>query len=233
MNPTNVHVLWLMQDLFFCKYWCQLARNKPIGLVQRVLFSFSTKLQEKNVDWNKFFGDVVAPIIRDLFRLTLRTFGPKAPSATECLQLSTSQTKVAADIEETVTLFAQRKKIGNTMRDAMPKAFYWFGTALLGNWVVSTCMDAALAKKERATPVPTINDALYVTAVNFLHRRYLYGLSVVACGVREEVWHGIDAKEPSENTLNQLFLLVSTLRSTNPKLISGGTIRSVYGSVET
>ena len=104
-----------------------------------------------------FFDEVVAPIIRDLIRLVLKSFGPKAPGELHALDLTLLQTKVAADIEETLTLFAQRRSIGNTLRDAMPKAFYWFGTALLGNWVVATCMDAALAKKEQAIVKTTVD----------------------------------------------------------------------------
>ena len=196
LKPTNVHVLWLMQELYFAKYWAQLAVNKPIGLVQRFLFSFSAKLMQKNVQWNGFFEKVVGPIVADLFRLVLKTFGPKAPGALDCLQLSSSQTKVAADIEETLTLFAQRKRIGQTMRAAMPKAFYWFGTALLGNWVMSSCMNAVLSGESQAPVVKNISDALYVACVNFLHRRYLYGQCVLACGVKEQVWNGIDAEEP-------------------------------------
>ena len=111
-----------MQDLFFAKYWAQLAVNKPIGLVQRVLFSFSAKIKEKNVLWNEFFDKVVAPIVKDLFRMVLKTFGPKAPGDVERLALSASQTQVVADIEETLTLFSQRKRVGQCMRAAMPKA---------------------------------------------------------------------------------------------------------------
>jgi hypothetical protein len=122
LKPTNVHVLWLMQDLFFAKYWAQLAVNKPIGLVQRVLFSFSAKTKQKNVLWNEFFDKAVAPIVKDLFRMVLKTFGPKAPGDVEHLVLSVNQTQVVADVEETLTLFSQRKRVGQSMRAAMPKA---------------------------------------------------------------------------------------------------------------
>ena len=47
LNPTNIPILWLSQDLYFAKYWAQLACNKPIGLAQRMLFSFSSKIKAK------------------------------------------------------------------------------------------------------------------------------------------------------------------------------------------
>ena len=196
LNPTNVHVLWLLQELYFAKYWAQLAVNKPIGIVQRVLFSFSTKVKEKNVKWNGFLDAVIAPILKGLFRMTLRTFGPKAPGEVQSLVLSPRQTQITADIEETLTLFSQRKIIGNTMRDAMPKSLYWLGTALLGNWVTSSCMEAVVNNRDSVNVVTMCSDAMYVTCVNFLHRRYLYGHNVLACAVKEDLCSGIDARAP-------------------------------------
>ena len=49
---------------------------------------------------------VVSPILLDLFVLVLKTFGPKAPGERKCLSLTPAQTSVAADIEETLALFA-------------------------------------------------------------------------------------------------------------------------------
>ena len=79
LKPTNIHVMWLLQELYFGKFWAQLAVNKPIGLVQRVLFSFSSKVKEKNVQWDQFLDDVVGPLMLDIFHLVLKTCGPKAP----------------------------------------------------------------------------------------------------------------------------------------------------------
>ena len=207
LKPTNVHVLWLMQELYFAKYWAQLAFHRPIGLVQRVLFSFSSKIKEKNVLWNGFLDEVVAPVLEDVFRIALKTFGPKAPGDVQGLKLTKRQTEVSADIEETLTLFAQRRRIGSTMRDAMPKAFYWLGTALLGNWVLSTCLESVFKSSDAATIRPSVGDGLYVTCVNFIHRRYLYGQSVVACGVAEELWLGVDTKEPARSDDTKEFLV--------------------------
>ena len=207
LNPTNILVMWLMQELYFGKYWSQMAMSRPIGLVQRVLFSFSTKVKENNVKWDMFLEKVVSPVMLDFFVLVLKTFGPKAPGELQCLSLTPAQTRVAADIEETLALFAQRRRHGNTMRDAMPKSFYWFGTALMGNWVVSTCMPASIARKDHVVPAAHIPDDQYVACVNFLHRRYLCGQNVVACAAKEELWLGIDAEEPPHvDALHELTL---------------------------
>ena len=79
-------------DCFFC-------------FVSRVLFSFSTKIKEKNIGWNLFLDKVVTPLVQDLFRYVLKTFGPKAPGETQTLLLSSEQEAIAADLEETFTLF--------------------------------------------------------------------------------------------------------------------------------
>lgn len=39
LKPRNMHVMWLMQELYLAKYWALVAANKPIGLLQRNLFS--------------------------------------------------------------------------------------------------------------------------------------------------------------------------------------------------
>ena len=61
---------------------------------------------------------------------------------------------------------------------------------------MSSCMDAVLSRSNHVVVRATISDALFVTCVNFLHKRYLYGQGVLACAVKEEVWFGIDAQEP-------------------------------------
>ena len=96
-----------------------------------MLSSFSSKIKAKDVRWNNFFDRVVAPIVLKLFKKVLKTCGPKVMADLKCLTLTKAQTQTVADIEETLTLFAQRRAIGNTMRDAMPKALYWLGTSLL------------------------------------------------------------------------------------------------------
>ena len=132
---------------------------------------------------NMFFDNVVAAILCDLFNMVLKTCGSKVRTEFKSPALSHAQRKTAADIEETLSLFAQRRGIGSSMRDAMPKAIYWFGTSPLGNWVLSRCMDSVLRKTDSADMTQTADDDLFVTAVNFLHWRSLFGQNVLFCAV--------------------------------------------------
>ena len=50
---------------------------------------------------------MVAPIVKDLFRMVLETFEPKTPGDVERLFPSAAQTQFVADVEETLTLFPQ------------------------------------------------------------------------------------------------------------------------------
>ena len=65
------------------------------------------------------------------------------------------------------------------MQEAMPKAFYWLGTALLGNWVISACLGTVFAQVGDVHFPPTVDDSLFVASVNVLHRRYLYGRTLI------------------------------------------------------
>ena len=40
VDPTNVHVLLLQQEVMFANWWAQMIPKKPVGLAQRFLFAF-------------------------------------------------------------------------------------------------------------------------------------------------------------------------------------------------
>ena len=79
---TNMEVSWLQQELYFLQYWCLAAFTKPIGLVQRCLFSFGRALPAPEPSWNAFWRQGFLPFLESIFQFTLTTFGPKAPEAT-------------------------------------------------------------------------------------------------------------------------------------------------------
>ena len=43
LDPTNFHILFLQQELYFETWWAQLAARKPMGLAQRCLFCFGCR----------------------------------------------------------------------------------------------------------------------------------------------------------------------------------------------
>ena len=79
LNPTNVHVLWLQRELYLAKYWCVLGKVKPIGLLQRCLFSFGGRKHVYNPRLKGFVGQVFAPLVRHVLTYVLQNLGPHPP----------------------------------------------------------------------------------------------------------------------------------------------------------
>lgn len=44
IDPTNIHILFLIQNLFFQTWFAQIAEKHPVGIPQRCLFSFGGKV---------------------------------------------------------------------------------------------------------------------------------------------------------------------------------------------
>ena len=79
--------------------------------------------------------------------------------------------------------------------------------------MIQTCFfHVAADGSQEPSLANTISDDVFVTAVNFLHRRYLYGQSVLATAMREEAWDGID-KSSSTLTDEDGTRVVTVLRS--------------------
>ena len=73
LNTTNVHVMWLQQELYLPKYWCVLGKQRPIGLVQRCLFSFGAQHHRYDASLSGFFHTVCAPIVKTPFHRSSKT----------------------------------------------------------------------------------------------------------------------------------------------------------------
>ena len=96
IDPTNVHVLFLQQELFFesCR-WAQLAEKKPMGLAQRCLSNFGAEMTTSEPEWTGFFKQVCAPILEAFFGLFVQRLGPRATALEKlALQLSEPQRDV-------------------------------------------------------------------------------------------------------------------------------------------
>ncbi len=76
--PTNMEVCWLQQELYFLQQWCVAAHMKPIGLVQRCLFSFRRQLPAPDPTWDPFWKEAFIPFLEHIFRFVLPSVGPKA-----------------------------------------------------------------------------------------------------------------------------------------------------------
>ena len=90
MKDTNVHVLFLQQELF------SLTCNKPLGLVQRFLFSFGARLNLGKQAWNRLLDAVTIPIIENLFASLVRRYGPHTTTTADPFcQTTAAQLKLA------------------------------------------------------------------------------------------------------------------------------------------
>ena len=109
IDPTNIDLIFLQQELFLATCWAQVAATKPIGLVQRCLFGFGARLGSGTAAHQGFLDDVIVPIIESLFTAALRRAGPRITGVgpPDC-RFTASQQDVVNEIEEIGKLFARK-----------------------------------------------------------------------------------------------------------------------------
>ena len=145
LKETNVHFIFLQQQMFFANWWALVAANKPLGLVQRCLFSFGARLNVGKQTWNAFSQDIAMPVIERLFAALIRRFGPRMTSVEQAVFHTTGcQRAVLVELEEIGRLFARKDSVSSVLREAMPKAMYWLGTSMMTNHLAQHLWPAAL-----------------------------------------------------------------------------------------
>jgi len=228
MDPTNVHIMLLQQELFFQVYWAQIARKHPVGLPQRCLFAFGGDMDPAPKKWNDFFERVTRPIIRDLFRQIVRRIGPKITGVeVPVFETTDGQNEVVSELEQLLKLYQRRLTLGDELKAALPKSLYWLGTACLSNHIIGQYWVPALMKvdppPELRRDVPNIT---FLSAVSFIYRRYLPGQCVLGVTAQEEAWLGREL--PYETNPDDLTPeVVRILRGSPGGIISRGTIEQL------
>ena len=163
-QPTNVHAVWLQQELYLAKYWALLARKKPIGLVQRRSCHGANRDSQPDLKhvFSRFRLCLVNCVVSSLSDLT------HPLSMLRCLfsfgaQRQAQDQKCAAFFEsETVPLL--KTLFGNALEQFGPKAAGAEGRSLK----LRSAETAVLPKIEellamfagRATLSTTIRDAM-------------------------------------------------------------------------
>ncbi len=212
IQATNMHILWLQQELYLAKYWCLLGKQKPIGLLQRCLFAFGSQKHRYNPQLIRFFDRVFAPVVKKVFTYILQNLGPKADKAVgHSLELSPEQTRLVSRVQQTLALCGQRKAMPATLRDAMPKALFWLGTGLITNQVLGNAFEAVW--RDRPEFDRHVSDDAFCSAVHFIARRYLSGMAVVTTCIGEQLWIGMDLLTKSEVEDPQRLLLTVLRKS--------------------
>ena len=171
MDPTNVHVMFMQQEVLFVEFWAQITSNCPVGLAQRFLLSFAGDMRALN----HFMEKVTLPILGRLFAAVLHSVGPRTPHMeAKAFKTTASQCDVLAELEELVKLGRRKRSIHECLKAAMPKSLYWLGTSLLTYHTFSSLWRDS--------------DACFASGVAFMHRRYLAGQAVLAVTVSECAW---------------------------------------------
>ncbi len=211
---TNMQVCWLQQELYFLQYWALAAHTKPIGLVQRCLFSFGRALPAPDPAMNTFWKDIFLPFLESIFSTTLTTFGPKASEVAEQpLSMTRSQEQLLFQLEELLKVFSSRRRLNAVAKGAMPKCLYWLGTCIRTNFLLEHCMGAYI-QGLRSPPGLSlvVQDANVLSALNFLTQRYLFGIMVVATSVAERSWCTI-SEQPKHVIDNITEYILQVLRA--------------------
>ena len=209
MKDTNVHVLFLQQELFFLTWWAAVASNKPLGLVQRFLFSFGARLNLGKQAWNRLLDAVTIPIIENLFASLVRRYGPHTTTTADpFFQTTAAQRRVIVELEEIGRLFARKDSVHVTLREAMPKALYWLGTSVLTNHLLSHLWSVALGFESEEQVPDHVSDQCFLASVQFMIKRYLYGQAVLSVTVREQGWLQRVASPTEKNDAVPLLLRI-------------------------
>ena len=87
-----------------------------------VVFLWQQKKTLKNISWNKKIDDIIAPIVEKSFTIVLQQVGPQWYYQGGHGELTAAQTRVAADIEETLQMFSQRSNVPHPFRGAMTES---------------------------------------------------------------------------------------------------------------
>lgn len=191
MDPTNVHVMFMQQEVLFVEFWAQITSNCPVGLAQRFLLSFAGDMDPAPRALNHFMEKVTLPILGRLFAAVLHSVGPRTPHMeAKAFKTTASQCDVVAELEELVKLGRRKRSIHECLKAAMPKSLYWLGTSLLTNHTISSLWRDSVAARETGSVPVHVSDACFASGVAFMHRRYLAGQAVLAVTVSECAWVG-------------------------------------------
>ncbi|CAK9003900.1 unnamed protein product, partial [Durusdinium trenchii] len=165
------------------------AATKPLGLVQRFLFSFGARLNMGKQSWNGFLQDVTVPILEQLFSAIIRRFGPHiTTSADFVFETTHAQRAVIVELEEIGRLFARKDSVHTVFREAMPKAMYWLGTAVLTNHLVANLWPSALGRDLPDEFPTTVSNECFIASVQFMLKRYLFGQAILSVTSKEQTW---------------------------------------------
>ena len=223
LKPTNVNVLWMQQQLYVGKFWCAVAKNKPIGLVQRSLFSFGFRTHRHDSRLNSFHEHIFLPIVKKLFRFTVKELGPKTPKANKVVfNLPQNHMDMVSRVEQTLSMLGPTKSYSRTLRDAMPMCLYWLGT---GRTTMTNGLHSNFNAHVYGGLDTRVTDASFKGSLNFVARRFVRGIAVLSTSVQEELWATYE--ETAVGHADDLMRMLMILRKTPGPILGTTSICSV------
>lgn len=141
--------------------------------------------------WDAFFKDDTEPFSQALFMGVVRCLGPTAViSATLAFNSTEAQAHLVCNIEDVCKRFASRTTVHTCLREPMPKAMHWLGTAIMTNHNIGHALPYVLKHKAPPSFPKQVIDPCCLASVTFLFRRYVVGQAVLSMRIREQSWIG-------------------------------------------
>ena len=168
MDPTNVHILFLQQDVLFTTWWARQAATKSVGIAQRFLFAFGGDADAAPIRHKDFMTTVTLPIVKDLLKLIVRFVGPRLQSGADpFLECTPEQDIVFSQLEEVLTLHKRRHNVPESFKASLPKTCYWIGTACLTNGTLASLWHPALQGVQDPAIETTVTEDTFSASVRF------------------------------------------------------------------
>ena len=136
MKKTNMHVMFMQQEVIFMDWWCQIAEEFSVGAPQRCMHTFAAVAERSQMAHKNFQDDITLPFLTLLYTLQLRSVGPKVVGKLDHLKISCSSDhdKVVEDVDEVLQMFKNEMPIGRKcLKEGLPKGMYWLGTMIMTN----------------------------------------------------------------------------------------------------
>ena len=195
---TGVVFALYQQVSVLAKWWALAESKQSIGLPARFLFGFGTSKPPGATKTADFICRFAIPVVQRLFRLILRTMGPKRPlgNRTDAGSLHEWRYNVLGErlirsVRHICHLAGKRPGVGSCLNSGFGKTPYWVANySLLTSVISQLWCPAAYNQHMDCVRISTMFhfDTLKLS-LEFYRLRYLHGLAVLDAEIRNQTWH--------------------------------------------
>ncbi len=194
LDSTNVTICFFQQARFFTGWWAASEAAHHVGLASRFLFGFGSSKNPGPVELNRFATDVVFPIVKDIFKLTLLTLGPKkavgGQSPVRPWTLDAVHEEFSRNCRLVCTAKTKKCRSNGVLIDGLKKVVFWSAqgalmTSLVNQLFFHSCAGTPLTLLALS---PTISKESLHCGVSLFVRRYLFGLAPLDGDIDKRTW---------------------------------------------